>query len=111
MERIDDMPEKSRIQKILAACGVASRRQAEELLRPGGDGKAAARRPGGRAVPGKDVGPEDGETVSFSGRTYYLALHKPRGFVTTMHDERDRRCVAQLVADLGERVYPVGPAG
>lgn len=103
------MPEKSRIQKILAAYGVASRRQAEELLRAGRvtvNGRPAHL--GDSAVPGKDRLAVDGEPVSAPGKTYYLALHKPRGFVTTLHDERDRKCVAQLVADLGERVYPVG---
>ena len=64
------MPEKSRIQKILAACGVASRRQAEELLRAGRvtvNGRPAGL--GDSAVPGKDVLAVDGETVPFSGRT------------------------------------------
>ena len=41
-------------------------------------------------------------------KKYTCCLHKPRGYVTTMHDEMDRRCVAELVADVPGRVYPVG---
>ena len=97
------MPEKSRLQKILASSGVASRRKAEELIAAGRvtvNGRVA--RLGDSAVPGKDTIALDSE------KKIYLALHKPRGFVTTLHDERGRKCVAQLVEDVGERVYPVG---
>lgn len=103
------MAEKSRIQKILAACGVASRRKAEELILAGRvtvNGRTA--KLGDSASADKDVIAVDGERVTSSGQKYYIALHKPRGFVTTMSDERDRRCVAMLVEDIGERVYPVG---
>lgn len=101
--------DKSRLQKILASCGAASRRKAEEMIAAGRvtvNGRTA--RLGDSAVPGKDVILLDGERINSSGRRLYLALHKPRGFVTTMSDERDRKCVAQLVEDAGERVYPVG---
>lgn len=103
------MAEKERLQKILASWGVASRRKAEEMIRTGRvsvNGRPAGL--GDGAVPGKDKITLDGEPLSFSGKKVYLALHKPRGFVTTMSDERDRKCVAQLVEDVGERVYPVG---
>lgn len=103
------MAEKSRLQKILAAYGFASRRKAEQLIEAGRvtvNGRPAGL--GDSAVPGKDIIAVDGQRVSFSGNKYYLALHKPRGFVTTMNDERERRCVAQLVGEVGERVYPVG---
>lgn len=101
--------EKERLQKILASWGVASRRRSEEIIKAGRvtvNGKPAGL--GDSAVPGKDVICLDGKRLYASGKKIYLALHKPRGFVTTMSDERDRRCVAQLVEDLGERVYPVG---
>lgn len=104
-----NMAEKSRLQKILASCGVASRRKAEEMILAGRvavNGRPA--KLGDSAAPGKDVITLDGERLSFFGKKYYLALHKPRGFVTTMRDEKDRRCVAMLVEDVGERVYPVG---
>ena len=52
----------------------------------------------------------DGERVYFqkSSQKYYIMLNKPRGFVTTMNDELGRRCVAELVEDVPERVYPIG---
>lgn len=101
--------QRERLQKILAASGAASRRKAEEMIRAGRvtvNGRPA--KLGDSALPGRDVIALDGERLMASGEKYYLALHKPRGFVTTMSDERDRKCVAQLVEDLGERVYPVG---
>ncbi len=103
------MSEKSRVQKILADCGVASRRKAEELIAAGRvtvNGMPAQL--GDSAIPGKDIIAVDGQRVSSSEEKVYFALHKPRGFVTTMHDEHDRRCVAMLVEDIPERVYPVG---
>lgn len=103
------MAEKSRLQKILASCGVSSRRKAEEMILAGRvavNGRTA--KLGDSALPGKDIITLDGERITFSENNYYLALHKPRGFVTTMNDEQGRRCVAMLVEDIGERVYPVG---
>ena len=103
------MPEKSRLQKILAASGVSSRRKAEELITAGRvtvNGKVAHL--GDSAVPGKDKIALDGQPIESSKEKLYFVLHKPRGFVTTLHDERGRKCVAQLMEDVGERVYPVG---
>ena len=103
------MPEKIRLQKILAASGVASRRKAEEMIAAGRvtvNGRVA--HVGDSALPGKDKVLLDGQPLGQSEKKLYLALHKPRGFVTTLHDERGRKCVAQLVEDVGERVYPVG---
>lgn len=103
------MPEKSRLQKILAASGVTSRRKAEELIAAGRvtvNGRVAHL--GDSAVPGKDKIALDGQLIEDAGKKLYLALYKPRGFVTTLHDERGRKCVAQLMEDVGERVYPVG---
>lgn len=104
------MAEKVRVQKLLAQRGVCSRRKAEEMIQAGRvqvNGRTV--KLGDGAVPGKDVVTVDGQRLSREGEGHvYLALHKPRGFVTTMADERGRRCVAQLVADAGCRVYPVG---
>lgn len=103
------MAEKVRLQKILADRGVASRRKAEEMIAAGRvtvNGRVAHL--GDGAVPGKDRVALDGQPVEGGEKKLYLALHKPRGFVTTLHDERGRKCVAQLVEDVGERVYPVG---
>ena len=98
-----------RLQKHLSECGIASRRKAEELI-------AAGRvRVNGRVASIGDKVDPIRDKVSVSGRNvvrvkdkYYVMLHKPRGFVTTMNDEMDRRCVAQLVADVPARVFPVG---
>ena len=104
------MAEKVRIQKILAQRGVCSRRKAEEMIAAGRvtvNGRPA--RLGDGAVPAKDVIAVDGERLPREKEGWvYLALHKPRGFVTTMADERGRRCVAELVEGVGARVYPVG---
>lgn len=106
---VSDLPEKSRIQKILSASGIVSRRKAEEWISAGRvtvNGKVAHL--GDSAIPGKDKITVDGKPIEGGERKIYLALHKPRGFVTTLHDEKGRRCVAQLVEDVGVRVYPVG---
>lgn len=104
------MAEKIRVQKLLAQRGVCSRRKAEEMIQAGRvqvNGRPV--KLGDGAVPGKDIITVDGQRLPREGEgRVYLALHKPRGFVTTMADERGRRCVAQLVADAGCRVYPVG---
>jgi 23S rRNA pseudouridine2605 synthase len=98
-----------RIQKILSARGVASRRKAEELLNAGRisvNGKVAAL--GDRADPDTDVILLDGISLPSQQEHVYIMLHKPRGYVTTLSDERGRKTVADLVADCGMRVYPVG---
>ncbi len=98
-----------RIQKILSARGVASRRKAEELLTAGRitvNGQIANL--GDRADPNTDRILVDGKPLPTAGMPVYILLHKPRGYVTTLSDDRGRRTVADLVADCGIRVYPVG---
>ena len=98
-----------RLQKILSAAGVCSRRQAEEYLRAGRvtvNGVPAAL--GDRADPERDRVALDGRPVAAAAERVYLMLHKPRGYVTTLSDERGRPTVAALVSDCGARVYPVG---
>ena len=98
-----------RIQKLLSAAGVCSRRQAEEFLRNGRvavNGAAASL--GDRADPEIDRITLDGRPVRFPPEKLYLMLHKPRGVVTTLSDEKGRTTVAELVSDCGGRVYPVG---
>lgn len=98
-----------RLQKYLSQCAVASRRKAEELIDAGKvkvNGRPAQL--GDKVSPRKDTVTVSGKKVVFSKSTYYIMLHKPRGFITTMEDERGRKCVAQLVEDVGARVYPVG---
>lgn len=98
-----------RLQKILSAAGVCSRRQAEEFLRAGRvtvNGVPASL--GDSADPAGDVVCLDGQPLSAPAERLYLMLHKPRGYVTTLSDERGRRTAADLTADCGARVYPVG---
>ena len=98
-----------RIQKILSGAGVCSRRRAEEYLTAGRvrvNGRVATL--GEKADPQRDHIEVDGVALAQPRRHTYLMLHKPRGFVTTLSDEKGRKTVAQLVADCGVRVWPVG---
>lgn len=98
-----------RIQKILSERGVASRRKAEEMLLAGlitVNGTVCGL--GHQADPDTDEILIDGQPLPKAAQRLYILLNKPRGFVTTMSDEKGRRTVAQLVADCGQRVYPCG---
>ncbi len=98
-----------RVQKIIARAGLCSRRAAEELLRQGRvrvNGLVAAL--GDNADPDLDRIEVDGEPIPATPPPIYLMLNKPRGYVTTLSDERSRKTAAQLVSDCGERVFPVG---
>lgn len=97
-----------RLQKILAARGLCSRRKAEELITAGRvmvNGRVAAL--GETADPEVDTIFLDGKPIPSENGYVYIMLHKPRGYVTTLSDEKGRPNVAQLV-DCGTRVYPVG---
>jgi 23S rRNA pseudouridine2605 synthase len=97
-----------RIQKILSARGVCSRRQAEALLAAGRvtcDGCVCNL--GDKADPEVNTILVDGKPIPAAQQAVYIMLHKPRGFVTTMQDEEGRKNAAQLI-DCGTRVYPVG---
>ena len=98
-----------RLQKILSARGVASRRTAEEMISAGRvtcNGIVA--KLGDSADDGKDVICLDGRPLPSGVNKIYIMLHKPRGYVTTLADEKGRKTVAELVAGCGQRVYPVG---
>lgn len=98
-----------RLQKLLSAAGVCSRRAAEGYIEAGRvtvNGEAA--RLGTKADPDRDEIRLDGRPLPKRGRTVVLLLNKPRGYVTTLSDEKGRRTVAELTADCGVRVYPVG---
>ena len=98
-----------RLQKILSEAGVCSRRKAEEYLLAGRvsvNGNVAAL--GDKADPERDRVAVDGRPLSPGAERTYLMLHKPRGYVTTLSDEKGRKTVAQLVADCPARVWPVG---
>ena len=98
-----------RIQKLLAAAGLCSRRTAEEWIAAGRvivNGRRV--RVGDKADPETDDIRVDGRPLRGAAQHVYLMLHKPRGYVTTLSDERGRPTAASLVRDCGTRVYPVG---
>lgn len=101
-------PSGERLQKVLAAAGIASRRAAEEIIRAGRvtvNGELVTEM-------GVRVGPADrifvdGKPISRTPRHTYVLLNKPVGVISTAHDEHGRRTVVDLV-ETPERVYPVG---
>ena len=98
-----------RLQKLISACGLASRRTAEAWIEAGRvTVNGAAAHLGDRADPERDEVRVDGALLHpGSGRTY-LMLNKPRGYVTTLSDEKGRKTVADLVRGCPTRVWPVG---
>ncbi len=98
-----------RLQKLISTCGLASRRTAEEWITTGRvsvNGQKA--RLGDRADLDRDAVLVDGKPLTPAGERTYLMLNKPRGYVTTLSDEKGRKNVAQLVSGCGVRVWPVG---
>ena len=98
-----------RLQKIIAARGLCSRRQAEKWIEEGRvrvNGNTAHL--GDTADVTEDVIEVDGKRLPKAGKKVYLMLNKPRGYVTTLSDEKGRKNAAELVAGCGVRVYPVG---
>lgn len=98
-----------RLQKILSGRGMASRRASEELIKAGRvsvNGRIALL--GESADPDEDEILLDGSPLPSGPKYVYILLHKPRGFVTTLSDEKGRKTVRELVADCETRVYPVG---
>ena len=98
-----------RLQKILSRYGVASRRAAESMI---SDGRVrlngVTAKLGDTAEDGVDRIEVDGAVLTRAPEKKVLLLNKPRGWVTTLSDEQGRKTVAELVADCGFRVYPVG---
>jgi 23S rRNA pseudouridine2605 synthase len=102
------MPE--RLQKIIAAAGIASRRKAEELITAGHvqvNGQTVTEL-GTKADPEKDHIRVNGKLLQGAQRHVYLLLNKPKGFVTTVRDPEGRPTVMSLVRGVGSRVYPIG---
>lgn len=100
---------KERLQKIIASRGIASRRRAEELICAGRvtcNGQICQL--GECADPDTDEILLDGKHLPSKVGHVYIMLHKPRGYVTTLSDEKGRPNAAQLVEGCGVRVYPVG---
>lgn len=100
---------RERLQKILSSRGVASRRKAEQMILEGQvtvNGVPASL--GDTADPELDEICVNGQPLPEQQRSVYILLNKPRGYVTTLSDEKGRPNAAQLVSDCGTRVYPVG---
>ncbi len=100
-----------RLQKYMADNGIASRRKSEEMIANGMvkvNGRVATI--GDKVNPQRDKVTVKGRKISTNSKAkrYYIMINKPRGYVTTMSDELDRKCVAELVKDIPARVYPVG---
>ena len=99
-----------RLQKIIAAAGIASRRKAEELISSGlvsVNGQTVTEL-GTKADPEHDHIKVNGKPLKGPERRVYLLLHKPKGYVTTVTDPEGRPTVLDLVRRIGARVYPVG---
>lgn len=100
---------KIRLQKFLSECGVASRRKSEELIENGlvrVNGRTVALGTG--VDPKRDKVTVRGKRVVPVNEKVYIMLHKPRGYVTTVSDELGRKCVTDLVKDVGVKLFPVG---
>ena len=98
-----------RLQKILSARGIVSRRGAELLITEGRvQVNGAVARLGDRADPERDEILVDGQALPKAPEKIYIALNKPKGYVTTLHDEKGRRNVTELVSGIPARLYPVG---
>ena len=105
------MAEQIRIQKVLSDNGILSRRKTEEAIENGlitVNGRKATL--GQKIDPINDIVALNGKNLSLRKKTEkcYVILNKPRGYVTTMSDELGRKCVADLVDDTPQKVYPVG---
>ena len=105
--RGDDL--KERLQKILSEAGICSRRSAEKLINDGRvkvNGITSSL--GDRADILTDMITLDNRLITVKNNNVYIMLNKPRGYVTTLSDEAGRRCITELTANVGCRVYPIG---
>lgn len=101
---------KERLQKIMARAGIASRRASEKLILLGQvrvNGKVITQL-GTMADPELDEIRVDGKRISVEANQVYIMLHKPEGYVTTLHDPQGRPIVTNLLPEMSERIFPVG---
>ena len=109
-DSLTDVPGGVRLQKVLAAAGVGSRRQCEELIGEGRvevDGEIV-RRYGARVDPDHQIIKVDGRRIPSRQDLVYLALNKPAGVLTTMSDDRGRPTISDFLGDRAERLFHVG---
>jgi len=109
-DSLTDVPGGIRLQKVLAAAGVGSRRHCEEMIGAGRvevDGEIV-RRFGARVDPQTQVIRVDGRRIPAREDLVYLALNKPAGVLTSMSDPRGRPTIADYLGDRGERLFHVG---
>ena len=101
---------KERLQKIIAASGISSRRAAEKMILEGRVtvNDAVVRQLGAKADTGADEIRVDGKLILPEVSKVYLMLHKPRGYVTTLNDPERRAVVTDLLSGISERIFPVG---
>lgn len=99
-----------RLQKFMARCGVASRREAESIILAGRVkvNKKTVTELGTKVDEDNDKVFLDGELIRPEKKHYYIMLNKPKGYVTTAKDEFERKTVLELVTDIDARLYPVG---
>jgi 23S rRNA pseudouridine2605 synthase len=99
-----------RLQKIISAAGITSRRASEELILNGNvtvNGVVISEL-GSKADPSKDIIVVNGKQLKISEKRVYILLNKPTGYITALKDSQDRKLVTDLLKDVPERVYPVG---
>ncbi|HYK29824.1 MAG TPA: pseudouridine synthase [Streptosporangiaceae bacterium] len=109
-DSLTDVPGGVRLQKILAAAGIGSRRYCEELIGAGRvevDGEIV-RRFGARVDPQSQIIRVDGKRIPAREDLVYLALNKPAGVLTSMSDDRGRPTMADIIGDTAERLFHVG---
>jgi 23S rRNA pseudouridine2605 synthase len=99
-----------RLQKIISAAGITSRRASEELILAGRvtvNGSVVSEL-GSKADPATDTVAVDGKPLTIASKKLYILLYKPVGYLTTLDDPEGRPLVVDLLKEVGERVYPVG---
>lgn len=98
-----------RLQKVMAKCGIASRRKCEEIILEGRVkvNGFVVKELGTKVIAGKDIILVDNKAITLEKNKVYIMLNKPEGYVTTVKDEKGRMTILDLV-DVDERIYPIG---
>lgn len=99
-----------RLQKFLARAGIASRRGAEKLITEGKirvNGVVITEL-GTKVNPDKDKIAYLGKTIKVEEKKVYYILNKPRGYISSVKDEHNRKTVVEILSDVAERIYPIG---